>query len=281
MEVTREPGLDRAVLTDKFNELSALDLVGVVQPAASVDNVVLLKNTKSGSVRGSMGEDKDLPSFIGRVSLDDVLEPVNLFLVDGDFVRSVLGLTEDGGSHTNQQGLFGNLAHELRSILVVSTQEEFQVGLIGVKFINSLKIVVSSNDIVWNAKATKEVSGKFVTFSSSSKEFRSLVRSDRLGFSKISQRNDRDLFLSNVCLGLIENVQPLRAASFIVFHDTRINVKISENSNTKFISRSKERSASGLRTVQRVRNWLKGHGFGAQKSQKGESSSELHPSTIE
>lgn len=87
-----------------------------------------------------MGEDEDLPSFIGRVGNSKVFEPVNLFLVDGDFVGSVLGITEDGGSHTNQQSLISNLAAEMRTILFVGTQEEFQVGLVGVELVNSLKI---------------------------------------------------------------------------------------------------------------------------------------------
>lgn len=136
--------------------------------------------------------------------------------------------------------------------------------------------VVSSNDIVWNAKAREEVSGHFVTFSGSCEEFGSLFRSDRLGLSKISQRNQRDLLFANLLLGVFEDVHPLSTAGFVVFHFAGINVKISEDSDAEFIRRSKE-SARGKGTIQRVRNWLKGIACRARKSKEGESKSQLHP----
>ena len=102
--------------------------------------MVLLQDTETRSIRGSVGENKDLPSIICRVRLDDIFEPIQLFLVNGDFVRCVLGSTENSGSHTDQESLFGNLTHELGAVLSVDTAEHFKVGLVGGELVNSLKI---------------------------------------------------------------------------------------------------------------------------------------------
>lgn len=52
----------------------------------------------------------------------------------------VNGVTEHRRRQTDQEGLFRNLTNELGSRLVVRTQEQFQVGLVRVKFVNSFEI---------------------------------------------------------------------------------------------------------------------------------------------
>ena len=142
----REPGLDAAVLTHQVDELAALLLIGVIQPAAAVDDVVLLQHTQAGTIGRSMREDEDLPA-IGRGVIDQhLLEPLHLLcwfgswqvvsnaclqvvqthqegwertIVDGDFVRSILRGPEHGRAHSHQERLVSDLAHELRGRLVV------------------------------------------------------------------------------------------------------------------------------------------------------------------
>lgn len=92
-----------------------------------------------------MGEYEDLPTVISRVSLDNILEPVNLFLVDSNFVGSELGFAEDGGSQTNQQCLLSDLANELRRWFSVCSLKELQIGLVCVELVNSLKILTIEN----------------------------------------------------------------------------------------------------------------------------------------
>ena len=44
MKMSAEPTLDAAMLSDQFDELAAILLVGMVEPAASVDNMILLQD---------------------------------------------------------------------------------------------------------------------------------------------------------------------------------------------------------------------------------------------
>ena len=67
MEMSAEPTLDAAMLTDQLNELAAILLVGMVEPAASVDNMILLQDTQSRSIGWGVRKDKYLPALIGRM----------------------------------------------------------------------------------------------------------------------------------------------------------------------------------------------------------------------
>jgi hypothetical protein len=125
MEMSTKPGLDTPVLPDQLDEFLALLFVRVVQPAATVDNMVLLQDTKSTAIGRGMGEDEYLPSILGGVSLDEVLEPIDLSLVDCDLVGGVNGITKDGGSKSNKESFVGNLAAEVRSFLVVGAEVHF------------------------------------------------------------------------------------------------------------------------------------------------------------
>ena len=264
MEVTREPSLDASVFTDKFNELSALGFIGMVQPAASIDNMVLLQHTKTTSIRRGMGEDKDLPAIISRVVLDNLLKPVNLVLVNSDLMGGVLDITENSGSHTYQKGLFRNFTVELRSWLSMSFQEHLKVSLISVKLINTLQIcglpvkqkqreidvsfdlcsirigkntptVVSANDLVWNAERSKELGSQFMALSGTGEKLIGFIGAHRLGLSQVSQRNESDIVAGVVFLMILEDVQPLVTSGLVIFHVSWIDVKISEDSNAKLV----------------------------------------------
>ena len=143
----REPGLDAAVLAHQVDELAALLLIRVIQPAAAVDDVVLLQHAQARTIGRSMREDEDLPAIFRGVIDQNLLEPLHLLccfeimasrvktlasrshkymkegweqtIVDGDLVRSILRGPKHGRAHSNQERLVSDLAHELRARLVV------------------------------------------------------------------------------------------------------------------------------------------------------------------
>mmetsp|Transcript_36373 Transcript_36373/g.48134 ORF Transcript_36373/g.48134 Transcript_36373/m.48134 type:complete len:262 (-) Transcript_36373:341-1126(-) len=170
MEMSREPGLDTTVLAYELDELTALEIVGVVEPAASIDNVVLLEDTETRSVGGCVGEDEDLPSLRGGVGLESFLKPCHLSIVNSDLVRGVLSVTEDGGGHTHEKSLICNKTRELRSGLAMLTKEHLKILLISFELIKSLKIVVSSNNFVWYTEGAEVTCCELVTFRCSSKQ---------------------------------------------------------------------------------------------------------------
>lgn len=65
MEMSAEPTLYAAMLSNELNELATILLIGMVEPAASVDYVILLQNTQSRSIGWGMSKDKYLPSLVG------------------------------------------------------------------------------------------------------------------------------------------------------------------------------------------------------------------------
>ena len=65
VEVSGEPTLDATVFPNELNELAAFGIVGMVEPAATVDDVILLKDAETGSIRRGVSEDEDLPSIVG------------------------------------------------------------------------------------------------------------------------------------------------------------------------------------------------------------------------
>jgi hypothetical protein len=261
--MTREPSLDAPVLADKLNEFSALSLIRMVQPAASIHNMVFLQHTKTTSIGRSVAENKNFPAILSRMVLDNLLKPVNLFLINGNLMGCVLGITEDRGSHTNQKSLVSDLTKELRCWLSMGSQKHFQIGFICIKFINTLKIysfrhnmdgirefdssifhrknhqtlltMVSSNDFVRNAERSQELSRQFVTFSGAGEQLVSLVGTNRFRLPQISQRNESHIVSCVSFLVFFEDIQPLVSAGFIIFHVSRINVKISKDTDTELI----------------------------------------------
>ena len=112
----------------------------MIQPAASVNNVILLEYTKARSVWWSVGKDKDFPSFFRGMGLDSFFEPIQLSLIDSYFVRSVNGITEDSRSQSYEKRLIRNLMNKMGCWLSMSAKEHFQVGLVCIEFVNSFQV---------------------------------------------------------------------------------------------------------------------------------------------
>mmetsp|Transcript_57787 Transcript_57787/g.135683 ORF Transcript_57787/g.135683 Transcript_57787/m.135683 type:complete len:301 (+) Transcript_57787:764-1666(+) len=159
MEVAREPRLDAAVLAHQLDELAALLLVRVVEPAAAIDDVVLLQHAQARAVGGGVREDEDLPALGRGVLLQDLLEPQHLLIVDGDLVRGVLGAPEHGRAEADEQRLLSDLALELRGLLAVLPEVHRQVGLVGIELVKTLEVMVAADDLVRHRERT-EVFGR-------------------------------------------------------------------------------------------------------------------------
>lgn len=65
MEMTAEPTLDAAILTDQLDELATILLVGMVEPATSVDDMIFLQNPQTRSIGRCMRKNKYLPPLVG------------------------------------------------------------------------------------------------------------------------------------------------------------------------------------------------------------------------
>jgi hypothetical protein len=92
MEMSTKPSLDATILTDNFDKLAAFHIVGMIQPAAAIDDMIFLQDTKSTFIGRSGGKGKDFSSLITWMSLiDGVFKPFELFLVNGgNFMQRVL-----------------------------------------------------------------------------------------------------------------------------------------------------------------------------------------------
>ena len=73
----------------------------MVQPAAAVDDVILLQDAQAGAVGRGVGEDEDLPPLVGGVGAKEVNEPGDLGVVDDDLMAGVGGIAEDCGAQTD------------------------------------------------------------------------------------------------------------------------------------------------------------------------------------
>ena len=162
VEMSREPSLDASVLPDELDELAALGVVGMVEPAASVDDVVLLEHAEAAAVGRGVGEYEDLPPLVGRVVLEGLLEPLALLPVDGDLVAGVLGVPEDGGGESDEEGLVGDLSDEVGAGLGVGPQEQVEILGVGGELVDALKVVVAADDLVGDAEGSEEVGGRLV-----------------------------------------------------------------------------------------------------------------------
>ena len=98
MEMTTKPSLNTPMLPHQLNKLLTLLLIRMIQPTAPIHDVILLQDTQSAPVRRSMRKNEYLPPLLGLMSLDQIFEPIDLFLVDGDLVGGEDGITKDGGA---------------------------------------------------------------------------------------------------------------------------------------------------------------------------------------
>ena len=87
VEMSGEPSLDAPVLPDELDELAALGVVGVVEPAAAVHDVALLEDAEAGADDGRVREAEYLPAILERVFLDRLHEPVELLVIHGDLLK--------------------------------------------------------------------------------------------------------------------------------------------------------------------------------------------------
>mmetsp|Transcript_16554 Transcript_16554/g.32656 ORF Transcript_16554/g.32656 Transcript_16554/m.32656 type:complete len:381 (+) Transcript_16554:1173-2315(+) len=248
VEVAREPRLDAAVLADKLDELAALLLVRVVEPAAPVDHVVLLEDTQARPVWGGVGEDEDLPAVGGGVLLEHLLEPHHLGIVDGHLVRGVLGVPEDGRAEPNEKRLLGDQALELRVGLVVLPEEHLEVGRVRVELVQTLEVMVASDDLVRHAEGPEVLGRHLVALGGAGEELRGLGGTHRLGLAEITERHH--CHVSMLLLGGLEGGHPLLPARLVVLHLPGVDVKVPEHPDGELVRRHEEDGRSpGLTTT--------------------------------
>ena len=233
--MSREPSLDAAVLPDELDELAALGVVGVVEPAAAVDDVVLLQYAEAAAVGRGVGEDEDLPPLVGRVVLEGLLEPLALLLVDGDLVGGVLGVPEDGGGESDEEGLVGDLADEVGAGLAVGAQEQVEVLGVGGELVDALEVVVAADDLVGDAEGSEEVGGRLVADGGAGEELAGVggVVVAVLGFSQVAEGAKGDVAVG--LLGLVEDGQPLGPAGLVVLHLAGVDVQVAQHRDAELV----------------------------------------------
>ena len=162
MEVPREPTLDAAMLPHDLDEATAIPLVAVIQPTASVDHVILLYDAYAGTVGGGVGEYEYPPSPIGRMSPDQILEPIDLILVYDDLVTRVLGIPEYRRAQSHEESPLGHATAELGCILPVQFHHLPQIARVCIEFVDPLEVVIAAYHLVGHPEAPEEVGGHLV-----------------------------------------------------------------------------------------------------------------------
>lgn len=69
------------------------------------------------------------------MSLDQIFEPIDLFLVDGDLVGGEDGITKDGGAQSHEEGFVCDLFAEVGGFLFVGAEVHFEILFVGFKLI--------------------------------------------------------------------------------------------------------------------------------------------------
>ena len=218
----------------EFNELAALVLLGMVEPTASIDDVIFLNDSKSAAIGRGMRKDENLPSVVGVVRFQQVFKPVNLFLIDDDFMGGKGSVPKDRRPQSDEQRFLGDLATELRRRLAMAFHKDFQVFFIGGKLINPLQVMIPPDDFIGDrspSKAAQKFGGHLVTKCGPRKEFGRIggIVIAIFGFSHISQTNHTGVAMC--FLGSIENGFPMGLAHFVFIQLTRVNVEIAQNSH--------------------------------------------------
>lgn len=103
----------------------------MIQPTTTIHHVVLLQHPKTGSIGGSVGKNENLPVVLSGMCLYEILKPINLFLVDGHFVRGVLGVTEDGWTETDEEGFLRYFMAEVRGVFAMDSEVHVKIFFVG------------------------------------------------------------------------------------------------------------------------------------------------------
>ena len=101
MKMSAEPPLDAAMLPHELDELATILFVGMVEPATTVDDVILLQNPQTGAIGRSVRKNEYLPPLVGGMVDQKVFEPCNLLVVDNHLVAGIGGIAKDGGAEAD------------------------------------------------------------------------------------------------------------------------------------------------------------------------------------
>ena len=121
--MSAEPSLDAPVLPHNLDKLSAIPLVGMIQPTTSIHNVIPLDAPDPTPIQRSVTEHEYPPPLVGRLALLQLLKPTNLILVNNHLVTRKLGLPEKSSAQPHYQRRLHDLSTELQCFLIVGGQE--------------------------------------------------------------------------------------------------------------------------------------------------------------
>lgn len=230
------------MLPDDLDELSAILLVAVIQPAAAVHDVILLDDAYAAPVGRGVREHEDAPPLVGGLAPHEVLEPVDLPLVDEDLVARVLGVAKDRAAKSHEQGLLRDLPAELGRLLPVTAQERPEVASVGVELVYPLEVVIAAYHLVRDAEAAEEFRRGLVTRARAREELERVVGIviAVLRFAEVSERNDGDapppsppiLLLPSAAvahqlgLGVGHDVEDVLPPRLVVLHLAWVDVKV-------------------------------------------------------
>ena len=205
------------------------------------------------NLRHSVGEDEDLPPLVGRVVLEGLLEPLALLLVDGDLVGGVLGVPEDGGGESDEEGLVGDLADEVGAGLAVGAQEQVEVLGVGGELVDALEVVVAADDLVGDVERSQEVGGRLVADGGAGEELAGVggVVVAVLGFSQVAEGAKGDVAVG--LLGLAEDGQPLGPAGLVVLHLAGVDVQVAQHRDAELVGGHAQGRSRGRRRRRRRR----------------------------
>mmetsp|Transcript_11364 Transcript_11364/g.22759 ORF Transcript_11364/g.22759 Transcript_11364/m.22759 type:complete len:294 (-) Transcript_11364:29-910(-) len=231
--MSREPSLNAPVLPDQLNKLLALLLIRVIQPATSIDHVILLQHPQATSIGRRMREHEHLPPILRGMILHQLLEPIDLLLVDGDLVGRVHGIAEDRGAHAHQERLIGDLPAEIGGLLVVHPEVHFEVVPVGLELVQALEVVVPPHDVVGHSEGREELGGHLVAFRGAREELGGLLGPDGFGLAEVAEGDEGDVAVFAV--GFFEDGEEVRAAHAVVFHFAGVHVQVAEDADDEFV----------------------------------------------
>mmetsp|Transcript_104045 Transcript_104045/g.279485 ORF Transcript_104045/g.279485 Transcript_104045/m.279485 type:complete len:543 (+) Transcript_104045:119-1747(+) len=189
VEVAGEPPLDARVAANGVDEPFGIDGVAVVQPTAAVDNVALLEDAERRANDRGVREAEDLPTFLIRMLLDDLLEPLQLLLIDGDLVRGVLRRAECSRAQAHDQDLLGDHVSELWRLLAQVVQVGLEILLIRAELVDALQVVISAHNVKLRTEAIQELARHLEALGGAREELLGLVAI--LGLAQVSQGDNK------------------------------------------------------------------------------------------